>query len=85
VLTISTSNLLAQKPYTKIRKDVEQGPILAIDVRISMLRQQLVKNNSDIFLFQEVEFSLIEDIPESNGFMVHGIPRNSSDVYRVEV
>lgn len=31
------------------------------------------------------QFSLIEDIPEANGFMVHGIPRNSSDVYRVKV
>ena len=55
MLTLSTSNLLAQKPYTKIRKDVEQGPLLAMDDRISKLRQQLVKNNSDIFLFQEVD------------------------------
>jgi hypothetical protein len=30
-------------------------------------------------------FSLIEDIPEANGFLVHDIPRNSSDVYRVKV
>jgi hypothetical protein len=31
------------------------------------------------------QFSLIEDIPEANGFMVHAIPRNSTDVYRVKV
>lgn len=55
MLSLSTSNLLAQKPYTKIRKDVEQGPLLAMDDRISKLSQQLLKSNSDIFLFQEVD------------------------------
>ncbi len=30
-------------------------------------------------------FSLIEDIPEDNGFILHGISRNESDIYQVEL
>lgn len=30
-------------------------------------------------------FSLIEDIPEENGFIVHDIPRNRTDVYRINL
>ncbi len=73
MLTLSTSNLLAQKPYTKIRKDVGQGPLLAMDDRISKLRQQLVKNNSDIFLFQEVDEhweKVLYEFSETHGYFI---------------
>jgi len=73
MLTLSTSNLLAQKPYTKIRKDVEQGPLLALEDRISMFRQQLVKNNSDILLFQEVDENwekVLYEFSETQGYVL---------------
>jgi hypothetical protein len=73
MLNLSTSNLLAQKPYTKIRKDVEQGPLLDIDDRISKLRQQLVKSNSDIFLFQEVDEhweKVLYEFSETHGYFI---------------
>jgi len=71
MLTLSSSNLLAQKPYTKTRKDIKQGPLLALEDRISLFRQQMVNNKSDIFLFQEVDEhweNVLNEISASQGY-----------------
>ncbi len=65
--------MLAERPYTKIREDVEQGPLLALEDRISMFRQQLVKNSSDIFLFQEVDEhweKVLYEFSETQGYVL---------------
>lgn len=73
MLTLSSSNLLAERPYTKIRKDIEQGPQLALDDRISLFRKHLVNNKSDIFLFQKVDEhweNVLNEFLEPHGYFI---------------
>ena len=36
-------------------------------------------------LIPKYEISLIEEIPEDNGFIKHGIQRNQSDIYQISL
>jgi len=55
MLTISTSNLLAENAYIKKRADVVQGTILPLNNRLLFFEKQHEKCTTDVFLFQEVD------------------------------
>jgi hypothetical protein len=72
MLIVATSNLLAERPYSKIRGGVVQGPILPLEVRLLLFKKYLEKrSDTDVFLFQEIDNhweNALKEFSQSKGY-----------------
>lgn len=89
-----TTNLLLRIWPTTYLRDAQSGKlskiITAYNISFHPLWTPAVDNHIFTLIFEGLpksctSFDLIEKIPQSGGFYVPGISRNTSDVYRISV